>query len=89
MSLEGNRSFVDLVEERHDVNGRDLVVKEAIKTFTFATVSRVHLTQTEDALQALDVEFDEFVGRTVPEILGFPSLFSLLVQELLAAGAAR
>lgn len=79
--LEGSRSFVDLVEERRGVNGRELVAKEAIKTFTFAPVPKVRLVQTEDALHALDVEFDEFVRTNVPEILGFPSLFSLLVQE--------
>jgi len=79
--LEGSRSFMDLVEERHGMNGRELVAKEAIAAFTFAPVEKVRLVQTEDTLQALDIEFDEFVARTVPEILGFPSLFSRLVQE--------
>jgi hypothetical protein len=79
--LEGSRSFMDLVEERHGMNGRELVAKEAITAFTFAPVEKVRLVQTEDALQALDIEFDEFVGRTVPEILGFPSLLSRMVQE--------
>jgi hypothetical protein len=63
------------------MNGRELVAKEAITAFTFAPVQKVRLVQTEDELQALDHAFDAFVRENVPEILGFPALLSLLVQE--------
>ena len=79
--LEGIPSFVDLVEERNGPNGRELVAKEAIPAFTFAPVQKIRVVQTEDALQALECSFDAFVRETVPEILGFPSLFSQKVQE--------
>ncbi len=44
-------------------------------------MQKIHLLQTEDELLALHRVFDAFVGETVPEILGFPSMISQLVQE--------
>jgi len=79
--LEGSPSFLDLVEERHGENGRELVAKEAIPAFTFAPVQKIRLFQTEEEMQALERAFDAFVAQTVPEILGFPSLISQQVQE--------
>jgi hypothetical protein len=79
--LEGSLSFLELVEERHGQNGRELVAKEAISAFTFAPVQKIRLFQTQDELQALDCAFDVFVREQVPEILGFPALLSVLVQE--------
>jgi hypothetical protein len=79
--LDDSLSFLELVEERYGQNGRELVAKEAIAAFTFARVQKIRLLQTEDELQALHYAFDVFVGENVPEILGFPSMLSQLVQE--------
>jgi hypothetical protein len=78
--LEGSIPFLELVEERNGLNGRELVAKEAIRALTFAPVQKVRLMQTEDELNELECDFDAFVRVNVPEILGFPSLFSYQVQ---------
>lgn len=73
--------FSDFVSERIGKNGRELFATQAIEAFTFLRVPKLRLVLSDEDLEDLHDEFSEFNRHAVPEILGYPSLFSVLVQE--------
>jgi len=79
--------WADVVEERRVESsrrysdGRFVVARQAIKAFTFVRVPKVRLVLSEVALERLHDAFSAFNRQNVPELLGYPSAFGVLVQE--------
>ena len=72
--------FSDYVSERLGRNGRELFATQAIDAFTFLRIPKLRLFLSDTELADLHLEFSEFNRQAVPEILGYPSLFAVLVQ---------
>ncbi len=73
--------FEEVTEERTGENGRYLVATQFIPAFTWLRVEKVRLVLGEAELAGLHRAFSGFVRREVPELVGFPSAFAVLVQE--------
>jgi hypothetical protein len=73
--------FCDVTEERRGEHGRFLVATQAIPAFTFLRTPKVRLAMAQNELDALHLECSVFNRQAVPELVGFPALFSVLVQE--------
>ena len=73
--------FDAVTEERTGAHGRYLVATQAIPAFTFVRVEKVRLALGEAELAGLHVELSAFIRREVPELVGYPSAFAVLVQE--------
>ncbi len=73
--------FSDVTEERSGEHGRCLVARQAIPAFTFVQTPKVRLVMPEHELGGLHFEFSVFNRQAVPELVGYPALFSVLAQE--------
>jgi hypothetical protein len=70
-----------LVEVRRSASGRQTVAREAIDALTFVRMRKVRLGMTDEEVDSVHGAFSVFVRRAVPELIGYPALFSVLVQQ--------
>jgi hypothetical protein len=79
--LDGCPSWDELVEVRNGTNGRETVARKAIGAFTFVRIPKVYLGMTDAQLGALHERFSIFIRQAVPDLIGYPAIFSVFVQE--------
>lgn len=79
--LQGGPEWSDFVGERLGAHGRELYATKAISGFTFMRVPKVRLQMTDAELADLQLQISAFNKHAVPAILGYPSIFSVMVQD--------
>ncbi len=79
--LLGCTGWDEVVEVRLGARGREAVARTAIPAWTFLRVQKVRLGMTDAEMVALNERLDVFIREAVPQVLGYPSLVSLMVAE--------